>query len=194
MEKKMEAGQERMEKGEEEVKNQIQGLHGEIKEVQRKIEEVESEVRRKIVEVENKFHQRPLEDDCECSQLLCHAGPVARGISQETTGTVLERRAAVARQRQPHTGSVTLDLKWRFRWNVLEHSPNSPYLAPSDFHLFGLLKKHLEGHHFRTDAEVQEAVVKWLRDLDPDFFYAGFDTLVYRRQKCFNNHGDYMEK
>ncbi|GBN26107.1 hypothetical protein AVEN_169632-1 [Araneus ventricosus] len=66
-------------------------------------------------------------------------------------------------------------------------------LVPSDFHFFGPLK-HLTGRHFRTDAEVQEAVVKWLHDLDPDFFCAGFDRLVYRWHKCFNNHGDYVEK
>ncbi|GBM35067.1 hypothetical protein AVEN_203230-1 [Araneus ventricosus] len=70
----------------------------------------------------------------------------------------------------------------------------SPDLAPSDFHLFEPLKKHLAGRHFRTDAEVQETVVEWLRDLDPDFFYAGFDRSVYRWHKCFNDYGDYVEK
>ncbi|GBL93161.1 hypothetical protein AVEN_42624-1 [Araneus ventricosus] len=72
--------------------------------------------------------------------------------------------------------------------------PYSPDLAPSVFHLFRRLMKHLAGHHSRTDAELQEEVVKWLRDLDPDFFYAGFDRLVYRWHKRFNNHGDYVEK
>ncbi|GBM38237.1 Mariner Mos1 transposase [Araneus ventricosus] len=76
---------------------------------------------------------------------------------------------------RPHTVSVTRDLKQRFRWNFLGHPPHSPDLASSDFHLFWSLNKYLAGHHFRTDAEVQEAVLKWLRDLDPDFFYAGFD-------------------
>ncbi|GBL89861.1 hypothetical protein AVEN_179630-1 [Araneus ventricosus] len=47
---------------------------------------------------------------------------------------------------------------------------------------------------FRTEADVQEAVVKRLRDLNPDFFYAGFDKLVHQWPKCFNNHGDYVEK
>ncbi|GBN59665.1 hypothetical protein AVEN_28416-1 [Araneus ventricosus] len=76
----------------------------------------------------------------------------------------------------------------------MEHPPYSPDLAPNDFHLFGPLKKQLASRHFRTDAEVQAAVVKFLRDLDHDFFYAGFDRLVYRWHKCFNNHGDYVEK
>ncbi|GBM03122.1 Mariner Mos1 transposase [Araneus ventricosus] len=95
---------------------------------------------------------------------------------------------------RPHKASVTRDLVQRFRWNVLVHPLYSPDLAPSDFHFFGPLKKYLAGRHFRTDAEVQEAVVKWLHDLDPDFFYADFDRLVYRWHKCFNNHGEYVEK
>ncbi|GBN45869.1 hypothetical protein AVEN_41431-1 [Araneus ventricosus] len=52
----------------------------------------------------------------------------------------------------------------------------------------GLLKKHLASRYFRTDSEVQEAVIKWLRDLDLDFFFAGFERLVYRWHKCFNNY------
>ncbi|GBL94528.1 hypothetical protein AVEN_235620-1 [Araneus ventricosus] len=74
------------------------------------------------------------------------------------------------------------------------HSPYNPDLIPSDFHLFGPLKKNLAGRQFRKNAEVQEAVVKLLRDLDPDLFYVGFDRLVYRRYKCFSNHGSYVEK
>ncbi|GBO25613.1 hypothetical protein AVEN_63522-1 [Araneus ventricosus] len=70
----------------------------------------------------------------------------------------------------------------------------SPDLAPSDFRLFGPLEKHLAGRHFKTDVEVQKAVIKWFCDLDPGFFYAGFDRLVYRWYKCLNNHGDFVGK
>lgn len=38
--------------------------------------------------------------------------------------------------------------------------------------------------HFRTNAKVLEAVITWLRNLDSDFFYAGFDRLVFRWHKC----------
>ncbi|GBM79320.1 hypothetical protein AVEN_104862-1 [Araneus ventricosus] len=61
-----------------------------------------------------------------------------------------------------------------------EYPPDSPNHAPRDFHLFGPLKKQLASRRFRIDAEVQEVDVKWLRDLDPNFFYKGFDRLVYR--------------
>jgi hypothetical protein len=76
---------------------------------------------------------------------------------------------------------------------VLDHLPYSPDLAPSDFHLFGLLKKHLGGRRFTTD-EVQQAVTSWLQALDTDFFYAGRDALVYQWDKCLGKYGDYVEK
>ncbi|GBN55609.1 hypothetical protein AVEN_218871-1 [Araneus ventricosus] len=118
----------------------------------------------------------------------------AQGISQETTRTALERCLVVARQRPAHTASVTHGMKQRFRWNALEHPTCSPDLVPSDFHLFGPLKKYLTGRHFGINADVQDAVVKCLRVLNPDFLRAGFDRLVSRWHKYFNNHGDYVEK
>jgi histone-lysine N-methyltransferase SETMAR len=74
------------------------------------------------------------------------------------------------------------------------HPPYSPDLAPSDFHLFGQLKKHLGGRRFATDGEVQQAVMSWLQALGTDFFYAGIDALVYRWNKCLDKYGDNVEK
>jgi histone-lysine N-methyltransferase SETMAR len=70
----------------------------------------------------------------------------------------------------------------------------SPDLAPSDFYLFGPLKKHVGGRRFATDGEVQQAVMSCLQALDTDFFYAGIDALVYRWDKCFGKYGYYVEK
>jgi hypothetical protein len=75
---------------------------------------------------------------------------------------------------QSHAWVVTA-----YNWEVLDHPPYSPDLAPSDYHLFGPLK-HLWGRQFATDGEVQQAVMSWLQALDTDFFYAGIDALVYR--------------
>lgn len=60
----------------------------------------------------------------------------------------------------------------------------------TDFHLFGSLKKLLRVQHFGTNDEVQQAVLMLLHKLDTDFFHAGFDTLVYRWNKCFDNRGE----
>ncbi|GBL81110.1 hypothetical protein AVEN_83174-1 [Araneus ventricosus] len=46
-----------------------------------------------------------------------------------------------------------------------------------------LWKKHLGGWHFRTEAEVQQAILACHHDLDADFFYTSFDKLMYRWNK-----------
>jgi len=43
-----------------------------------------------------------------------------------------------------------------------DHSPYSPDLALSDYHLFPGLKKQLKGGHFSFDAEVIVAAETWL--------------------------------
>jgi histone-lysine N-methyltransferase SETMAR len=64
------------------------------------------------------------------------------------------------------------------RFRELEHSPNSPDLAPSDFHLFGPLKNLLGGKSFSDDKEVETEVGEWLGQKSKDFCAAGFDILV----------------
>jgi hypothetical protein len=86
------------------------------------------------------------------------------------------------------------ELLQRYNWEVLYHPPYSPDLAPSNFLLFGPLKKHLGGRRFTTKGEVQQAVMSSLHALDTDFFYAGIDALVYWWDKCLGKYGDYVEK
>jgi hypothetical protein len=79
------------------------------------------------------------------------------------------------------------------QWELLEHPPYIPDLAPSDFHLFGLLKNHLGGSHFTDDKEVETEVQKWLRQQSKDFYAVGFNSLVKRWVKCIVG-GNYFEK
>ncbi|KDR22070.1 hypothetical protein L798_02924, partial [Zootermopsis nevadensis] len=44
---------------------------------------------------------------------------------------------------RPHTARRTASLLQEFSWEVFNHPPYSPDLAPSDFHLFLHLKKFL---------------------------------------------------
>jgi hypothetical protein len=50
-----------------------------------------------------------------------------------------------------------------------EHPPYNLYLAPSDFYLFGPLKKLLGGKRFADDEEIETEVWKWLRRKSKDF-------------------------
>jgi hypothetical protein len=42
-------------------------------------------------------------------------------------------------------------------WELLSYPLYTPDLAPSDYHLFGPLKDHLRGHHYKIVA-VKEGV------------------------------------
>jgi len=77
----------------------------------------------------------------------------------------------------------------------LDHPPYSPDLAPTDFHLFLHLKKHLAGKKFDDDDDdVQEEVMAWFKGQAVDFYNSGIQKLVPRLNKCLDNAGDYVEK
>jgi histone-lysine N-methyltransferase SETMAR len=76
----------------------------------------------------------------------------------------------------------------------LDHPPYSPKLAPSDFHLFLHLKKHLAGKKFDDDDEMQEVVMTWFIVQAADFYDSGIQKLVPRLNKYLDNGGDYVEK
>jgi hypothetical protein len=65
------------------------------------------------------------------------------------------------------------------QWEILEHPPYSPDLAPSDFHLFGPLK-HLSAEHFPDDEAVERDVTAWFRQQPKEFYATGFQGLVKR--------------
>jgi transposase len=54
-------------------------------------------------------------------------------------------------------------------WEILPHPPYRPDLAPSDFHIFPKIKKHLRGQCFHSNEDVQNEVKKWLRAQDISF-------------------------
>jgi len=55
-------------------------------------------------------------------------------------------------------------------FQFLDNPPYSPYLAPSDYHLFPGLKKQLKVRHFSSDAKVIAAAETWLDGQLTDFF------------------------
>ena len=94
----------------------------------------------------------------------------------------------------PHTANLTKEWFKRYGWEVLPHPPHSPDLAPSDYHLFGPLKRHLSGKRFSTDDDVVTEVQGWFKSLDAKFYEEGIRALVHRWEKCVNLDGDYVEK
>ena len=83
---------------------------------------------------------------------------------------------------RPHTSQRTQEAITKFGWTVLPHPPHSPDLAPSDFHLFGLLKYALRGTRYEDDESVIRAVRTWLREQETCWYREGMHTLVSRWQ------------
>ena len=70
----------------------------------------------------------------------------------------------------PHTARLTLETVEQLGIEVLPHPPYSPDLVPSDYHLFGPMKKMLGGQKFASDTEVQSVVRQWLGQQPASFF------------------------
>jgi hypothetical protein len=77
-------------------------------------------------------------------------------------------------------GLRTTEAIIKLRWTVLPHPSYSPDMAPSDYHLFGILKDSIRGTKFEDDNSLVASVKKWLKSADPEFYRAGIHTLVPR--------------
>lgn len=55
---------------------------------------------------------------------------------------------------RPHTAAWTQDLVDSFGWDVIDHLPYNPDLAPNDFHLLLYLKQYLGSKHFDNGEEM----------------------------------------
>jgi hypothetical protein len=92
----------------------------------------------------------------------------------------------------PHTAAAKQIHMATFGWEQFDHSPYSPDLAPSYFHLFLHVKTFLGGRGFHDD-QVKEAVNTWFASQAASFYDAEIQKLV-PRYKCLNHGGNYIEK
>jgi histone-lysine N-methyltransferase SETMAR len=62
-------------------------------------------------------------------------------------------------------------------WEIMRHSPYSPDLAHSDFHLFGPMKVNLGGQNSKTDDELKCGDMNWLCNQDKTFYAPAINNL-----------------
>ncbi|GFO31909.1 histone-lysine N-methyltransferase SETMAR [Plakobranchus ocellatus] len=87
---------------------------------------------------------------------------------------------------------ANLTQQWlqRYGWEILPHPAHSPDLAPSDFHLFGPLKRLLGGMAFETEDDLISKLWNWFDNLDVDFFRLAMilalamGALIARKEPC----------
>jgi hypothetical protein len=59
-------------------------------------------------------------------------------------------------------------------FQCLDHQPYSPYLAPSDYHMFHWLNKQLKRCHFSCDAQAIDAAGTWTEEQISEIFLSGW--------------------
>ena len=79
-------------------------------------------------------------------------------------------------------------------YELLEHPPYFPDLAPSDFCLFPKLKLFLTGQCFSSIQETIAAVEGYCADRTKNHYRDGIMVLEHRWNKCISLKGDYVEK
>ena len=79
-------------------------------------------------------------------------------------------------------------------YELLEHPPYCPDLAPSDFCLFPKLKLFLADQHFVSNQEAIAAVEGYFADVTKNRYRDGIMVLEHRWNKCICLKGDYVEK
>ena len=95
----------------------------------------------------------------------------------------------------PHTARRSTHHLLDFRWEVFNHPPYSPDLAPSDFHVSLHLKKFLSGYRqrFQNDREAEMRIT-----VDPipggRLLRHRIQKLVPRCDKCLISGSEYVEK
>ncbi|GBM90647.1 Histone-lysine N-methyltransferase SETMAR [Araneus ventricosus] len=117
-----------------------------------------------------------------------------RAIQNKRRGLLSSGVVLLHDNARPHTPVRTGQVLRKFKWDVFQHSPYNPDMAPSDFHLFTAMKRWLGGQHFADDEELKNAVTHWLKSQTAAFYAEGVGKLVKRYDKCLNNGGDYVEK
>ena len=70
----------------------------------------------------------------------------------------------------PCTSLVTRKKLLEFVWEVMPHLPYSSDLAPSDYHLFRLLRNHLDGKTFDSNEAVKNELVQFLPSKKQTFY------------------------
>jgi hypothetical protein len=64
----------------------------------------------------------------------------------------------------------------------------------SDCHLFTELKRHLGGHNFKGNGDVETAVTRWLSAMYTKRNQMKIEKFVPRYDKCISCREDYVEK
>jgi histone-lysine N-methyltransferase SETMAR len=95
------------------------------------------------------------------SEVYCQQLDRANEFLKEKRQHLVNRKVVVFHQdralARPHVSEKTQQKIKKLNWEILDHPPYSPDLAPSDYHLFRSLQNHLNNKKFESFEEVNDA-------------------------------------
>ena len=75
-------------------------------------------------------------------------------------------------------------------WEVLMHPTYSPYLGPSDYHLFWSLQNFLDGKKLTNNRAAENYIAKFFATKPQKFYTDGIMKLPEKWQKIKDNNGN----
>jgi transposase len=92
-----------------------------------------------------------------------------------------------------HEAGRTRALLEHFIWELFEHPPYSPDLAPGCYHLFTYLKKWLGSQHFSNNGKLMKGVRTWLSSQAALFFDTGIEKCIPLYDKHLSSGSAYID-
>jgi histone-lysine N-methyltransferase SETMAR len=93
---------------------------------------------------------------------------------------------------RPPLAKVSTDYISRNGMKRAPHPPYSPDLVPSDFFLFGYMKRKLIGYRAESESELLVRIRVILAEIPRPVLNAVFLEWMNRLQKCIDINGDYI--
>ncbi len=78
-------------------------------------------------------------------------------------------------------------------WDRVDHPPYSRDLAPSNFHLFRSLERHLRGKNFDNFEQLSASIEEFFESKDSDFYRRGIIKLTEKWQDAIDYDGEYFD-
>ncbi|KAA6385817.1 MAG: putative mariner transposase [Streblomastix strix] len=91
-----------------------------------------------------------------------------------------------------HTAKYTKNYIAKSSLTQIRHPAYSPDLAPSDYYLFGVLKKNLKGNHAKSPEQLQQLVENALNSLRPSDLKRALDGWEQRLKTVIRSRGAYI--
>lgn len=128
------------------------------------------------------------------SELYCNQLDELNRKIQKKRPSLANRKGIVFHQdnARPHISKQTKQKLKELNWDLLNHPPYSPDLAPSDFYLFRSLENNLAGRRFTSLEEIQDQLSTFFNSKPAEFYNKGIQMLPDRWKQVIVNEGNYI--